>query len=53
MLPTVLGWAFFGRQLAASLEDSEGVSLWAVAAVAVAMIAVTIVVRRWFGKYSD
>ena len=53
MLPTLVGWAFFGRQLAASLEESEGVSLWAIAFVAAAMIAVTIVVRRWFAKYSS
>lgn len=54
MLPTLVGWAFFGRQVAASLEESEGsVSLWAIAAVAAAMIAVTIVVRRWFAKYSS
>jgi phospholipase D1/2 len=52
MLPTLFGWAFFGRQLAASLEESEGVSLWAIAAVAAAMIAVSLVVRRWFAKYT-
>lgn len=52
MLPTLIGWAFFGRQLAASLEDSEGVNLWLVAGVAALMIVFTIVVRRWFAKYS-
>lgn len=52
MLPTVVGWAFFGRQIAASLEEGEGISLWAVALVAVAMVAISIVVRRWFAKHS-
>ena len=52
MLPTVVGWAFFGRQLAASLEESEGVNLWLVAGVAVLMVVFTLVVRRWFAKYS-
>src|SRR4051794_30314806 len=52
MLPTVVGWAFFGRQLAASLEESEGVNLWLVAGVAALMVIFTIVVRRWFAKYS-
>lgn len=52
MLPTVLGWAFFGRQIAASLEEGEGVSLWAVALVVVAMVAITIAVRRWFARHS-
>lgn len=53
VMPTLVAWAFFGRQIAASLEDSSGVNLWLVAVVAVVMIAFTLLVRRWFAKYSS
>lgn len=52
MLPTVIGWAFFGRQIAASLEEDQSVSVWLIAIVAAVMVAITIVVRRWFAKHS-
>lgn len=52
MLPTVLAWAFFGRQIAASLEEGEGISAWSIALVAAVMVAITVVVRRWFAKHS-
>ena len=52
MLPTVLAWAVFGRQIAASLEEGEGISAWSIAIVAALMVAITVVVRRWFAKHS-
>jgi uncharacterized membrane protein YdjX (TVP38/TMEM64 family) len=52
MLPTLIGWAFFGRELAASIEESKGISVGLVAAVAAVMVVFTIVVRRWFAKAS-
>ena len=52
MLPTLVGWAFFGRELAASIEESKGISVGLIAAVAVVMVVFTILVRRWFAKTS-
>ena len=50
MLPTLLGWSVFGREIADSIEESKGMSYTLIAAVAVAMVVFTIVVRRWFAK---
>jgi hypothetical protein len=38
----------FGSQIAAAREDPSTINWWIVAAVLVAMIALTWFVRRWF-----
>jgi uncharacterized membrane protein YdjX (TVP38/TMEM64 family) len=52
MLPTVVGWSIFGEQVAGALEDSKGVSFLVIALVAIVMVVLTILVRRWFAKQS-
>jgi phospholipase D1/2 len=50
MLPGVLATSVFGAQLSAALEDPSTINWWIVAAVIVAMIALTWFVRRWFAS---
>ncbi len=50
MLPGVLATTVFGSQIAAALEDPSTINWWIVAAVLVAMIALTWFVRRWFAR---
>jgi len=52
MLPTLLGWAFFGHQLASSLEDPSSISPGFMVAVAATLFALTFFVRRWYTRYS-
>ena len=52
MLPTLIGWTFFGHQIVASLEGDTPLSRWLLAAVVVAMIALTVFVRRWVRAHS-
>ena len=52
MLPTLIGWGFFGHQLAASLEDPSSVNKWLVAAMVAVMIVLSVVVRRWVDRHS-
>ena len=50
MLPGVLATSVFGAQISAALEDPASINWWIVAAVIVAMIALTWFVRRWFAS---
>jgi phospholipase D1/2 len=52
MLPGVLATSVFGSQISAALEDPASINWWIVAAVIVAMIALTWFVRRWFASQS-
>jgi uncharacterized membrane protein YdjX (TVP38/TMEM64 family) len=52
MLPTLIGWGFFGHQLVSSLEDASSVNKWLIGAMVAVMVVLTIVVRRWVAKHS-
>ena len=47
MLPGVLATSVFGVQLTAALEDPSTINWWVIAAVALAFIVMTWLVKRW------
>ncbi|MGE5095817.1 MAG: TVP38/TMEM64 family protein [Betaproteobacteria bacterium] len=52
MLPTLAGWAFFGHKLSASLEGNGSISAWVLAPVVLAMVIISLLVRRWVRAHS-
>jgi len=50
MTPGVLATSVFGHQLTRALEDPSTINWWLVAAVLIALAAVTWLVRRWFAQ---
>jgi phospholipase D1/2 len=50
MTPGVLATSVFGDQLTRALEDPSAINWWLVAAVLVALVALTWLARRWFAR---
>lgn len=50
MLPGVLATSVFGHQLTNALEDPSTINWWLVAAVLIAFVIMTWLVKRWFSR---
>ena len=53
MLPGVLATSVFGAQLTNALEDPSTINWWLVAAVLIAFVIMTWLVKRWFSRQAD
>jgi uncharacterized membrane protein YdjX (TVP38/TMEM64 family) len=53
MAPALLAWTVFGREIARLIEDPSQISWWALGAVLLVLVILTIWVRRWFEKASS
>lgn len=50
MLPSLLAWTVFGRQITAALEGAGNASYWAVALAVLVLVAIVFFTRRWFSR---
>ena len=53
MLPGVLATSVFGQQISNALEDPSTINWWLVAAVLIAFVVMTWLVKRWFSRQGD
>ena len=50
LVPGMLAWTVFGRQLTGMLEDAGDFSWWIVGAALVLLVAFVLIARRWLSK---
>jgi uncharacterized membrane protein YdjX (TVP38/TMEM64 family) len=50
LLPGMLAWTVFGKQIRNALEDTSQVSYWVIGAAAVLLVAFTLLARRFLAK---
>jgi uncharacterized membrane protein YdjX (TVP38/TMEM64 family) len=52
MIPSLLAWTVFGRQVTHLIEDPSQISVWVIVAAIAVLAGVTWAVRRWFARMS-